>query len=195
MQSYLHFCRIKHFIWLNFLQILSKSLIWQWWMMCSYFTRYFHDFKTHRAPGKENLNIIKDTADFYYSGKVCSHPKTHRNNFAVVNCHLTKEINFFRALALCHIWFSVSHMKPSSLVGGSYYSGYNLVHCKQTNLFEDMLRGHDEKTNYFTQALCSPAWLPDENWLAPEYLEKYVTHFVTVCIWLYRLISTPPLSS
>lgn len=27
--------------------------------MCLYFTRYFDDFKTHRAPEKENLNMIK----------------------------------------------------------------------------------------------------------------------------------------
>lgn len=35
---------------------------------------------------KKNPNMINDTTDSCNSGKICSHRKTHRNSFGMMNC-------------------------------------------------------------------------------------------------------------
>jgi len=128
-----------------------------------------------RLQEKINLNMINDTADSCHSGKVGSHLATCRNSFSMMNIHLTKEINFFRALTVPHMILRVTYETPLLLAVVSYISGYNRAPCKQVHLFADMpVHGHDAKMNYLAQALPRSTWLPDENWLASRYLEKYV---------------------
>lgn len=89
---------------------------------------------------------------------------------------------------------NVTYEIPLILAGVSDCSGYNPFPCKQAPLFADMP----------TWSQCEDGWLrlctvlhgcQKKTGFYPSLLKYVWSHLQIVCIWLYRCISTPSLSS